>query len=734
MAITATAQGKKFTFPEGTTQEQMADAIDQYFSGQATQSQGQVELTQDEDLGSAVAASIGRGFTKIPRGIEGLFNFVTGSDTDLLTRSLGLPSSEDEKRLFKPLEEEFPIATTGGEILGEVAGTLPFGMGAAAGARGLTTAGTKAARFAPALAAGVTEGAIIGAADEQAIKGAAIGGAAAVAAEALLPPIAKRLRRFFGKAKPIDEIVTISGGKISPTKETQEILDEIGLSFDDIAKQAQDEVLTPQQTATRAAFREEGIEPATRTRIRPNVKDIQREGFLLRQTDSEAADKLRERVLNENEAIKTRFSQIADDLGVTGEEGGDKLKSALFGIQSNMRSARNQAYQDLADVAKERPDLINRIPLNQDRLIEGVSEASRFPLDQQTENAIVRVFEDFGLREKTAGPSGLRLLTGESDVTPLTLSNLSEFRSQISNVFDNAKASDRGARKSIINAIDDIELEIVEAFEDTSLKTPKLIQDAAKRARQSVIEEKRTFETGDLINQLIKPKRAGMNAKESPLVAGSKVYGKISQKATPVEDTRKLVNTLLEDGSDESLEALGNLQASVMMDLLDSSVVQSRRLTNEAGQSATVFSGTRLNNRIKAIGEDKIKEIFKNNKEALDSLKRLRKISESIITPDEAIQKGSIPPDTLNKALNAITRAKAVPVVGEPVSAAVGGIQAAAKGKQLQRFGPTEDDLIDFVIFEGSPRLEKILNATGRFGGEIIKESAAPVAADIGTE
>jgi hypothetical protein len=51
MPITATANGKKFTFPDGTPPEQMGAAIDEFFSGQQSQQQGPAQAPVDE-LGS----------------------------------------------------------------------------------------------------------------------------------------------------------------------------------------------------------------------------------------------------------------------------------------------------------------------------------------------------------------------------------------------------------------------------------------------------------------------------------------------------------------------------------------------------------------------------------------------------------------------------------------------------------------------------------------------------------
>lgn len=669
------------------------------------------EATSLEAFGIAA----GKGAVRGLQGIEGLFELVTGDDTDDVSTFLGLPSKEAQEEAFAPLEERFPISTTLGEIAGETGALLPAGAGAgalASKAVGAASGGALASRFLPAAATGVTEGAIIGAADDEAAFGSVVGGTTAIAAEALLPPLARRLKRFFGKAKPLDELVDIVDGKVTPTKETIDVLDEIDVDFEDILSESQKELLKPEQAAVKGAFQAEGIEPASRTRIRPNVSDIQKEGFLLRQSDSEAADQFRDRVVAENEAIKNRFTEIADELGVTGEEGGEKLKSALFGIKSNMRSARNKAYEDLAEVAADKPELLKKIPLNEERLFNSVAEADKFGLDDSTEKAVVRAFEDFGLTEKAERKGGLATLIGEGEVEKLNISNLHGFRKRINSVFDNTKPKEVLARKEIIGAIDDIESEIVDAFDGADFDTPKVIQDAAKRARQSVIDERRVFNQSDVIEQLVAPKRAGLNAKESPLVASSKAFDKLTTAATPQEGVRKLVDTLIEDGSDESLEALGNLQASTMLDLLDSSVQTSKRMVNKQGTTVDVFSGTRLQNRINKIGDDKIKAIFKNNPSALNSLKRLRKITEATITPDEAIQKGSLPPSVLNKAFESISSAKGVPVAGGLAGAAE---EARSRGfaKKLKDFSVSQDDLVDFIVLEDNPRVKKLLQASG---------------------
>jgi len=696
-------------------------------------------IIPDESAAEAFVISAGKGMVSGARGAETLLNQALDfAGMDRAAQLAQLDSErEEERRLFAPLEEKHPIATTLGEITGGVAATAPIGgvAGIAAkGAAGAAGLGATAMRFAPSVAAGVTEGSIIGADEGQTAEGAVLGGASAAAAEALLPPIAKRLKRYFGRAKPLDELVDVVDGQVTPTDETVSVLDELGLQFSDIAKEAQEEILTPSQAATKAAFKAEGIDPASRTRIRKTVADTQREGFLLRQSDGDAANEFRDSVVRENESIKARFGQLADELGVSGESGGAGVKDALFNIQSNMRSLRNKAYDDLAKISQQNPQIVSKIPVNKVRLMDGIQEAADLPLGDAPQNSIVRAFEDFGLIEKQSKQGGLSLITGEVEPQQLTIANLSDFRKRINNALDQAVPAEAKARKSIISAIDDMELEVVDAFEGATLQVPKQIQEAAKRARESVIREKRAFDAADLVNNLIKPKRAGLNAKESPLTAASKVFDKVSTKATTNEDVRKLTGMLLSDSSDESLEALGNLQASSIMNILESSISPSRRISDASGNAVEIISGANVKKAINKIGRDKINSIFKNNPDAMNSLKRLERISESLITPDEAIQKGSIPPDVLNKLINSVIATRRAPlglgVVGDIASAGKG----AAMKRKVQTFGASKDDLIDFVIFEDSPRLKALLNPVLETAAQAPAVSAAQLGTDRGNQ
>lgn len=89
---TATANGKKFTFPEGTTPEQMGVAIDEYFAGQTQQPE---QAQPEQEKGMLQTAS----------------DFVTGNDRETVM-SQGAPELEESKLqlLSAGLDPETPLS------------------------------------------------------------------------------------------------------------------------------------------------------------------------------------------------------------------------------------------------------------------------------------------------------------------------------------------------------------------------------------------------------------------------------------------------------------------------------------------------------------------------------------------------------------------------------------------------------------------------------------------------
>jgi len=680
-----------------------------------------------DSAAQAFTSSIGRGFVKSGRGLRTLFNLATGDEADLAKLEA---ERKEEKKAFKDLEEQYPIATTTGQIVGEIGALAPAGLGVG----GLITKGAgkiaapRAAQIAGAGGAGVTEGAIIGADEGQAVEGGAIGGLAGAGLELILPKVGRLLRNKFGDAAKLDQLVEVSSdGSIKPTPVLKNALAQQGDSFDNVLSQAQREAVSPEQAELIGAYGAEGVTPATKTRIFPDKKAQQAEAFLMSQTDSNAADKFVENVIEENRQIKARFGAIADDLGLGGEEAGESIKNALYNVKSDLRSTRNKAYEDLAEAARYRPEIVNMMPLNQDYLKEGLSGVRNLGLDDSTNTALVGALRDYGLIERVGKADELGKFLGEPEVKDFNLGTLSDFRTRILNAFDVTKPKEAKARRVLSSSIDDMEGEIIDAFEGTGEAMPALIQQKAKAARETVKKEKRMLESRDLVNQLLKPKAAGLQANESPLVASSKVFNKIATKSTPVEDVRKLVSVLEREAGEEGAEAIGNLQASTMLNLLDGAIIPSKKLSDpKTGEKIAMLSGTKLENEIKKLGEDKIRAIFKNNKEALDSLSNLRKIAERSVEDFNVVQKGSLPTKVMNELFNKIAKIRNVNIVGG-IGDITEGVRGASALKQTQKIAPDIKDLKRFIAFQDNEALSNIVN-------DAIAASGAVVAAEEATE
>ena len=171
---------------------------------------------QAEDLNPLESGMIsaGRGLTKI-----GQF--------------FGIADDEDQTttEAFKVLEEEHPISTTVGEIVGESAPFLVPGLGQ--GALAARLGGGAIARGATAAGLGALEGGIVSAANKQdGLTGALVGGSVGAGAEFLFPKIGKMFRRLRGIEAPTNLITP--NGAISPQFE-KALFDE-GLTLDNLVE------------------------------------------------------------------------------------------------------------------------------------------------------------------------------------------------------------------------------------------------------------------------------------------------------------------------------------------------------------------------------------------------------------------------------------------------------------------------------------------------------------------
>lgn len=205
MPIKVKAQGQTFTFPDGTTEAQIGEALDSHFKGtaaapdpvaKAIDPQGLTadQLNRLEELqGQFAQEQFALQQSNAPGAIQsGLIGAGKGfTDVGRTLGNIALPGQpfqvpQAEAQAFEQLKEDSPIASRVGEFAGETLATAPLGglagsigksvatkLGATIGARTATTAGV--------IGQGAAEGAAVaGQLGEDLTTGAALGAGANV--------------------------------------------------------------------------------------------------------------------------------------------------------------------------------------------------------------------------------------------------------------------------------------------------------------------------------------------------------------------------------------------------------------------------------------------------------------------------------------------------------------------------------------------------------------------------
>jgi hypothetical protein len=92
-------------------------------------------------------------------------------------------------------------------------------------------------------------------------------------------------------------------------------------------------------------------------------------------------------------------------------------------------------------------------------------------------------------------------------------------------------------------------------------------------------------------------------------------------------------------------KALGSLQSSVVMDLMNSAL---KRTSGKLEGGVRDWSGTNFINRLNNIGDEKMQVIFKNNPKALKTINKIREAGELKIPFDQIAQASGTADDMLN--------------------------------------------------------------------------------------
>jgi hypothetical protein len=400
--------------------------------------------------------------------------------------------------------------------------------------------------------------------------------------------------------------------------------------------------------------------PTTESRITQQPIDFLTERRLNRDAESDIADKLRERLSDESAAFRDSAQKLADDLGIP-EESGALIKDALESRYKQTKQSVGDAYKELAALSEG-----EGIPLSGRNIIETVNNDKTFadmmkqiePAEKAKLNDLMveyGVNQDQAARakwlQKASATAESSFLPVKSDITPLNVLNHSDLTKDLNALlsFD----SPPGIRAVVGKLKDGVKKEVSEvksslesmsAGERGALGNKSLDSaNAALRAINEFKDFKGEFSAGDLVQKLTSKKKGTF---DRDLILNEHVVKDLlaTSKVGAVSDVSKVVDSLMKSG-DVGKKALGSLQSSVVMDLMNSAL---KRTSGKLEGGVRDWSGTNFINRLNQIGPEKMQVVFKNNPEGLKRINKIRDAGELKIPFEQIAQASGTADDLLN--------------------------------------------------------------------------------------
>jgi len=709
MPITARAGGKEFRFPDGTTPEQMGEAIDSYFaqknpsvltkavntaiqrepaaSGDQVASLTDVaqDIASDMNIGKQALVSLGRGFSNVLSGVEQLgLKAESVFRPEALAELESLKAQQDrESQIFDGLKQESPVIGTTGELVGEIGALAPVGLAQA----GLTAGRGLLGRLAIGAGAGATEAAALSGGDIGDIGTGAGIGASIEAASPLAGKLYKGVKnagaRAFGSNVPINELIeeVAEDGKrvIKPTEKGRQALSQFNVRFEDLNEQAVDSLASlpkgadPAQSARKALFDDLGIK-TVRSRITQSPEDFAQEQMLRRSTQTPQGAGMGEALAEESAGFRDKLIDVAENLGEA-EDSGALINAALDSRKKGLKRLEKRAYTALDELSKGKPIRLPTKPINEVFETSLLKRLKR--QDEPTFNRIQDLSVEFGINKNPDLVSKF-----VDDVTPLSISNQETFRQSLNQLIKNDGSIGDAAAKSMIRALDS-QVDRTDAFlkSDAALDAlgdkgvdSRAIIKQARKARSIAARVRDEFNPKKLAARLIDSKRGDLNSR---LIENSEISKKLLSPSTSMESLETTANLL--GGSAKGRKALGALQARTVLQLLnDATSSQSAKLAG----GVIDFSPVKFSNALNKIGRNKLDVIFKTNPNALKDIQRLEEAAKLKTPFTDAVMKSNTFPDLWNKMREGFG---GVIKAGSALTPLSGALDAIAKGSANKR-------------------------------------------------
>jgi hypothetical protein len=687
--------GREIPFPDGTD-EGVIDAKVKEILKAGPPPQPQKEETSIgpyKELAQETASGFG--------GLLKTGAIQTGEGITAMARGVGLvdPADESEKRSMAALEAERPYTSFAGKTIGEsipsVAATAltgGAGMGVSAAFPKVANAMSKiavAAKNSPKLmkalglagtvGAGATEGAIItrGRGGSPTLGGAG-GGIMAGVMAAISPKLGHYADNIYAKVTG----KAPNGALLTPDfKPTQELIDgmaQVGVGpgdFDDqLVKNIVGDLLPgsdPKQTARLLEFKNLDPDfPVTKSNITGKQADQIDEQRIGGSKVADGSSEVRDVWKAQAETVESKLRDVgnkAGDASLMGEstksglakreEILSKREDKLYGIsRNNMVNVKGlELVPYVSDFSQVLPseDIIENMSIYAPEKVKQIRALlAKYKVD--TSKEALEIAKSAGVKDK--------------NIKPLSLDNFDTFRKALGNTMGGEDGKYAAViAKPIIKHLDSEVDRVIKALEDGGIdEATKRFLDPLKAARKTHAQIATEFSPQSIAGRLTDSKYDNYTS----VIEASKVYQSILGGNQPKEYAGRVVDSLQKAGQ-PGKKAMGNLQAAVVLDIIDAGLKSETRKID--GQK--IISYTNVKKRIDAIGDDRLKTIFRNNPDGYRQLKKIYNVSSQLIPDSGAMQKGSAQ-QNFDIALSWLSK---FPVVGEPLSKIAKGAQVLHK-------------------------------------------------------
>ena len=658
------------TQPAGEQKPSVMDKFVETAGGVAENVAGAIRTVAGAPVDLATAATNVVGLTdldpsQMPFGSESIRRFEEGTMGGLANAARGMSmtgkQTPEERTQQRALADE-SMAYSAGEMFGEI---TPFLAPA--------TLIPKITSLIPrALMSGLlggTEGAAItrGRGDDDVLFNAKLGTGLGVGFEIVAPIIGRVINGLVRRSGGVPKDVELVDDSLNATDELVAILDDLGLTVDDVQESVMKEIkggADIEQAERVARFGRQGI-PASRGQILQDEVMLGQEEMLMGRTDAAGeliAQPLRQTRDAASDAFIRNSEEMVDELGVP-TEFGQRVKDALGGRKKLLRNEKNRLYQ----LAAESDEIMQNLPMMSQGMIDAIPDDAvlrRFARNKGSNVPAIRdLFVEFGFDQSDEAVKAFLKKDPKNEILNLSVGNIEEFRKALN---ASMRSDPSGSTAALINPfIKAYDKELDNVFKeankntDISLSSLKIL----KTARRKVRELKMEFDPKGEVEKLISMKSNGA----IPTIDQSQVYKTISNLNFDALDR---VMTSLNKASGGK-RAIKDLQASVVMDALEKAT---SAVSNKGGGGKQLFSATVFVNQLNKLDAGgKLKKIFMDDPDMYKRLMDLKKTARDVVTPSSTKPKGSAP--YVNELIGIIGSLRSLPLVKQVADITMTGRQ-----------------------------------------------------------